>query len=226
MRRRKNTKQNSQMNYSFPIETLKVNFKPKTINQSKYLKCIDENTITLCHGCPGTGKSFLATASALFYLKHKKVDKILFTRPMVQCGKGLGFLKGDLNEKFMPYVKPVMDEMINLVGNNTAHFLIQEGYVEIAPLELMRGMNYHNTFMILDECQNTDIGQMKMFLTRIGQNSKCVLTGDTNQTDLISCDYLKVIQKLNGVEDIDHCELFEDDIIRNKLIKDIILRLP
>lgn len=202
---------------------IKTKFEAKTENQSNYLRSIAENDITLCHGCSGTGKTYLAVGMACQYLTQNRISQIILTRPMVQSGRGLGYLKGDLKEKFEPYLMPLLEELEKFVGKGS--YLAEQGVVRMIPLELMRGMNFHDSFMILDECQNATFDQMKMFMTRLGKNSKAVLCGDIKQTDLSGFDYGDIVDKLSGLEGIGISQLDKRDIQRNGLIGKILSRL-
>jgi ATP-dependent DNA helicase RecG len=170
-----------------------------------------------------THNTFLATGMACQYLTQNRIDQIILTRPMVQSGRGLGYLKGDLKEKFEPYLMPLLEELEKFVGKGS--YLAEQGVVRMIPLELMRGANFHNAFMILDECQNATYDQMKMFMTRLGKSSKAVLCGDVKQTDLNGSDYMTVIDKLTDLEGVGICKLDKSDIQRNGLLGRILTRM-
>lgn len=204
---------------------IKNHLKPKTPNQENYIINIAEKDVIICTGVAGTGKTFIAASMACQYLSEGEVDKIVLTRPMVQTGNGLGFLPGTLSEKVNPYLTPLLEEIDKVIGKQQSMLAMQNGVIEIIPLELMRGRNFHNTFMILDEAQNCTYEQIKMFLTRMGRNSICVICGDIKQTDLKVGSLGLIIEKLKGLEDIGIVEMTIDDIVRNDLIGKILFRL-
>ena len=158
--------------------------KPKTENQEDYIRCISEDDITFCSGPAGSGKTAVAVGLACEYFLDNRVEKIIITRPVVESGRGLGFLPGSLTEKIAPYLVPVVEEIKLYLGKETWNSARSTNSIEMCPLEYMRGRNFHNTFMILDEAQNATYEQIKMFLTRIGMGSKAVINGDISQTDL------------------------------------------
>lgn len=201
--------------------------KPKTKGQAEYIRTIAENDVVLCHGLAGTGKTHIAVAIACQHFLEGKVDKILVSRPIVAASaKNLGALPGDIREKIDPYLIPIMEEMVKYFSNKFAvEQYIREKTIEFAPLELMRGRTFDRCFMILDEGQNCTYEQLKMFLTRIGDGSKLVINGDTDQTDLKSYEaggFQKCIECLSGIEGIGISELTQADIVRNPLIKRIL----
>lgn len=201
-------------------------FKPKTINQDKYVKAMENNVVTLCQGPAGCGKSACAVGLASKYLTSGNVSRIVITRPVVEAGGGLGFLPGDMQEKIHPYLIPVLEELYLYLGYHEVQSYIKDGTIEIAPLEYMRGRNFHNSFMILDEAQNADLGQIKMFLTRIGNDSKCILNGDPTQKDIGSdSGFMFVYRKLVNCPDVATVELTHEDIIRSGIISEILQRL-
>lgn len=209
------------------VKVKKVKYiQAKTRGQEEYIRTIAENDITLCHGCSGTGKSFIAVNLACQHFQEGKVSKILVSRPIVSASvKNLGALPGDVREKIDPYLLPVMEEMIKFFGNKSeVEKHIRDRVIELAPLELMRGRTFDNCFMILDESQNCTYEQLKMFLTRIGEDSKMVINGDTDQTDLkFECGgFQKCLDLLDGVTGIGISELTQSDIVRNPIIKRIL----
>jgi phosphate starvation-inducible PhoH-like protein len=202
--------------------------KAKTDNQFEYIRAIAESDITICTGPAGSGKTTVSVGLACEYLTSSKVEKIIITRPVVESGKGLGFLPGSFHDKIYPYLVPVVEEMNGYLGTESVKKLIAENIIEICPLEYMRGRNFHNAFIILDEAQNATFEQIKMFLTRMGRKSKCVINGDIDQSDLIP--RLKgaltiCADRLDGVAGVSVVRLTEDDIIRNKIIARILAKL-
>tara|TARA_B100001248_G_scaffold261773_1_gene254198 strand:- start:7016 stop:7984 length:969 start_codon:yes stop_codon:yes gene_type:complete len=213
--------------FSKPI-TLKIKDRsviPKTIGQKRYVQFIQKHDIVFGVGPAGTGKTYLAMAAALQALFENKVSKILLTRPAVEAGEALGFLPGDLQEKILPYLRPIYDAMYDIIGKDDADRLIEKGLVEIAPLAYMRGRTLSNAFIILDEAQNTSREQMLMFLTRLGDDSRMVITGDITQVDLPHAKQSglkQAVQVLNKVQGIKLFYFETKDIVRHPLVQDII----
>lgn len=199
--------------------------KPKTLGQKAYCDAIGENTITLGIGPAGTGKTYLAVAAAVAAFRAEEVNRIILTRPAVEAGERLGFLPGDLQSKVDPYLRPLYDALFDMLGPDTYQKFLEKGNIEVAPLAYMRGRTLDDSFIILDEAQNTSREQMKMFLTRIGFNSKVVITGDITQIDLPEdkVSGLKVAMKvLDSIEDIAICTLSGADVVRHRLVQKII----
>ncbi len=216
-----------------PAEVLSLNIvsnrgrtiRPKTANQKKYVDAIDENTITFGIGPAGTGKTYLATAKAVAALQAKKVNRIILTRPAVEAGEKLGFLPGTLSEKIDPFLRPLFDALHDMIDVDSIPRLMQTGVIEVAPLAYMRGRTLNDSFIILDEAQNTTPEQMKMFLTRLGFGSKMVITGDVTQVDLpngVRSGLRIITDILQDVEDISFMELTAEDVVRHRLIGDIV----
>jgi len=199
--------------------------KAKTVGQQKYIKAIEKNTITLGVGPAGTGKTYLAVAAAVAAFRERTVNRIILTRPAVEAGERLGFLPGDLQNKVDPYLRPLYDALYDMLGPETFQKYQERGSIEVAPLAYMRGRTLDDSFIILDEAQNTTKEQMKMFLTRLGFGSKIVITGDVTQIDLPSdkTSGLKdAIRVLDGVKDIALCRLTAADVVRHALVQEII----
>lgn len=199
--------------------------RPKTLGQKAYVDAIDANTITFGIGPAGTGKTYLAMAKAVNALQSKQVNRIVLTRPAVEAGERLGFLPGTLSEKIDPYLRPLYDALHDMVDPESIPKLIAAGTVEVAPLAYMRGRTLNDAFIILDEAQNTSAEQMKMFLTRLGFNSKVVVTGDVTQVDLPGGvrSGLRVVQGiLEGIDDVAFCRLTSADVVRHRLVSEII----
>ena len=199
--------------------------KPKTLGQKDYCDAIAKNTITLGIGPAGTGKTYLAVAAAVAAFRAEEVNRIILTRPAVEAGERLGFLPGDLQSKVDPYLRPLYDALFDMLGPDTYQKFLEKGNIEVAPLAYMRGRTLDDSFIILDEAQNTSREQMKMFLTRIGFGSKVVITGDITQIDLPEdkVSGLKVAMKvLDGIEDIAICKLSGADVVRHRLVQKII----
>ena len=199
--------------------------KAKTKNQEKYIRAVQSNDVTLCTGPAGTGKTAVSVGLACDYLLDGRVEKIVVTRPVIESGRGLGFLPGTFEEKIHPYLIPVLEEMEYRLNTNRVQAYRDEGKIEVCPLEYMRGRNFHNCFMILDEAQNATFEQLKMFITRIGWDSKAVINGDMDQTDLIHAEQGGLdtfLYRLDDVDGVGIAELTDEDIIRNKIISKIL----
>ncbi|MBP1736809.1 MAG: Phosphate starvation-inducible protein PhoH, predicted ATPase [Oscillospiraceae bacterium] len=199
--------------------------KAKTIGQKRYVEAIGIHTITLGVGPAGTGKTYLAVAAAVAAFREKKVNRIILTRPAVEAGERLGFLPGDLQSKVDPYLRPLYDALFDMLGAETYMKYLERGNIEVAPLAYMRGRTLDDAFIILDEAQNTSREQMKMFLTRIGFNSKIVITGDVTQIDLPNdkvSGLKEATRVLTGVEDIAICRLDGSDVVRHVIVQRII----
>jgi phosphate starvation-inducible PhoH-like protein len=199
--------------------------RPKTLNQKRYVDSIDKHTITFGIGPAGTGKTYLAMAKAVQSLQAKQVNRIILTRPAVEAGERLGFLPGTLFEKIDPYLRPLYDALHDMIDPESIPRLMTAGTIEVAPLAYMRGRSLNDAFIILDEAQNTSAEQMKMFLTRLGFGSKMVVTGDVTQVDLPSGTHsgLRAVQEiLDGVDDVNFSTLTSHDVVRHRLVIDIV----
>ena len=199
--------------------------RPKNQSQLKYYKLLENNTIIFAMGAAGTGKTYLAVAYGVSMLKIKKVSKIIVTRPIVEAGENLGFLPGELKEKVDPYLTPIYDAFHDILGKETTDRYLEKGIIEIAPLAYMRGRTLSDAFVILDEAQNTTSTQMKMFLTRLGYNSKMVITGDESQIDLkasIKSGIMVASELLKDIEEIECIKFDSKDVVRHPLVSKII----
>ena len=199
--------------------------KPKTVGQRTYCDNIKNNTVTIGVGPAGTGKTYLAVAMAVTAFRAQQVNRIILTRPAVEAGEKLGFLPGDLQQKVDPYLRPLYDALFDMLGAETYAQYVERGNIEVAPLAYMRGRTLDDSFIILDEAQNTTGEQMKMFLTRLGFNSKMVITGDVTQIDLPDgkrSGLKEAVRVLRGVDDIAIFKFTEKDVVRHKLVQDII----
>lgn len=199
--------------------------KPKTLGQKEYIKSIRENSVTLGIGPAGTGKTYLAVAMAVTALRNRQVSRIVITRPAVEAGEKLGFLPGDLQNKVDPYLRPLHDALFDMLGTETYQRYVEKNVIEVAPLAYMRGRTLDDSFIILDEAQNTTVEQMKMFLTRMGFRSKIVVTGDVTQIDLPSdkrSGLKDAMTVLDGIDDISICTLTHKDVVRHQLVQKII----
>lgn len=215
-----------QMNNSCIAVTVKGKpIKPKTLGQKKYIDAIENNTITFGIGPAGTGKTYLAVAMAVRAFRDEQVSRIILTRPAVEAGEKLGFLPGDLQDKVDPYLRPLYDAMFDMMGPENFQRNMEKGCIEVAPLAYMRGRTLDDSFIILDEAQNTTCEQMKMFLTRLGFNSKMVITGDITQIDLPDgrrSGLKDAMRVLRNVDDISVFRFTEKDVVRHRLVQDII----
>ncbi|MCQ2407725.1 MAG: PhoH family protein [Oscillospiraceae bacterium] len=199
--------------------------RPRTVGQKHYLDAIASNTIVLGIGPAGTGKTYLAVAMAVKALKAHEISRIILTRPAVEAGEKLGFLPGDLQDKVDPYLRPLYDALFEMLGSETVERDLEKNIIEIAPLAYMRGRTLDNAFIILDEAQNTTSEQIKMFLTRLGESSKMVITGDITQIDLPDpkrSGLIEAMRVLKAVDDIAIHQFSEKDVVRHKLVQDII----
>jgi len=199
--------------------------KPKTIGQKRYVESILENAVTIGVGPAGTGKTYLAVAAAVAAFRERRINRIILTRPAVEAGERLGFLPGDLQSKVDPYLRPLYDALFDMLGAETYNKYLERGNIEVAPLAYMRGRTLDDSFIILDEAQNTSCEQMKMFLTRMGFGSKMVITGDATQIDL-PADKLsglkQAVRVLKNVEGVGICELNDQDVVRHVMVQRII----
>jgi phosphate starvation-inducible PhoH-like protein len=198
---------------------------PKTPGQAEYVQAIRENDLVFCVGPAGSGKTYLAVAMAVNALRQEQVRKIVLVRPAVEAGERLGFLPGDLLAKVNPFLRPLLDAMNEMLDYEAVKRYMERDVVEIVPLAFMRGRTLNNTFIILDEGQNTTVTQMKMFLTRLGNGSRIVVTGDTTQSDLpegVTSGLLDAIDRLKGIDGIAHIRLTGHDIVRHRLVKEIV----
>ena len=199
--------------------------KPKTIGQKEYVDSISQNPVPIGVGPAGTGKTYLAVAAAVAAFRERKINRIILTRPAVEAGERLGFLPGDLQSKVDPYLRPLYDALFDMLGAETYQKYLERGNIEVAPLAYMRGRTLDDSFIILDEAQNTSCEQMKMFLTRMGFGSKMVITGDATQIDL-PADKLsglkQAVRVLKNVEGIGICELTDQDVVRHVMVQRII----
>jgi phosphate starvation-inducible PhoH-like protein len=202
--------------------------RPRTENQKEYIRTSVENTITFCQGLAGSGKTHIAIGLALEYLLENKVKKIIITRPVLEAGEKIGYLPGTAEEKLHPYLLPILDEICHFIPIAQYTSLKLNNKIEVVPLGLMRGRNFHHSFIVADECQNASYEQLKMLLTRVGNESKLVLTGDVGQSDLsrhLQGGFSSLIHALDGVDGIGLCKLDSSDIVRNPIIAKILSRL-
>ena len=207
------------------LHTKKGFIKPKTNGQETYIESARKNDIVFVIGPAGTGKTYLAVAIALAYLRDKEVDKIVLARPAVEAGESLGYLPGDLKEKVEPYLQPLYDALFDMLAPDKLKRYLQTGIIEIVPLAYMRGRTLNNAYVILDEAQNSSTNQMKMFLTRLGINSRAIITGDVTQIDLpssVNSGLVQIQYILKGIEGIDFVYLTDYDVVRHKLVRKII----
>ena len=198
---------------------------PRTSGQKNYVGMVNNNDIVFSVGPAGTGKTFIAVAFAVAALENHDVTRIILCRPAVEAGESLGFLPGDLRDKVDPYLTPLYDALNEMVPNNKLKLILNKNIIEVIPLAYMRGRTLNNAFLILDEAQNSTLMQMKMFLTRLGVNSKAIITGDITQIDLpknSDSGLIDVLNVLKGVDGIGFVELNENDVVRHKLVRDII----
>ena len=202
--------------------------KPRSKNQQEYIRNIAESTITFCQGLAGSGKTHIAIGMALEYLLEEKVKRIVITRPVIEAGEKIGYLPGTAEEKLHPYLLPILDEINYFIPSSQYTSFKTNNKIEVVPLGLMRGRNFNNCFIVADECQNASYDQLKMLLTRVGQNSKLVLTGDIGQSDLsrhLRGGFTDMIYALEGLEGIGSSKLESSDIVRNPIIASILARL-
>lgn len=211
-----------------PYSGFRNRLKPRTENQKNYIRTIAESGITFCQGLAGSGKTHIAIGMALEYLLEEKVKKIIITRPVLEAGEKIGYLPGTAEEKLHPYLLPILDEINYFISPALYASLKLNNKIEVVPLGLMRGRNFHDSFIVADECQNASYDQLKMLLTRLGRESKMVLTGDIGQSDLsrhLRGGFLSMIKYLDGIDNIGFSVLESVDIVRNPIIAAIISRL-
>lgn len=229
---RKNNKKKKAVDLTNDIEQsgpiYRNRLKPRSENQKEYIRTVAENTITFCQGLAGSGKTHIAIGMALEYLLDQKVNRIVITRPVIEAGEKIGYLPGTAEEKLHPYLLPIIDEINHFISMAQYASLKLNNKIEVVPLGLMRGRNFHNCFIVADECQNASYEQLKMLLTRVGHESKLILTGDIGQSDLsrhLQGGFIHMINALDGVEGIGNCKLESSDIVRNPIIAKILARL-
>ena len=201
------------------------NIAPKTFQQKSYIEAMKSSDIVFGVGPAGTGKTYLAMGMAISAVLRKEVKRVVLCRPAVEAGEKLGFLPGDMAEKVNPYLRPLYDAMHDMVDTERATEMVEKGMVEVAPLAFMRGRTLSNAFVILDEAQNTTIGQMKMLLTRLGRNSKCVITGDVTQVDLprgVPSGLIHALDVLKSIDGISFIYFSEEDVVRHRLVSQIV----
>lgn len=228
-----NNRKNSKTAGSTVRQEVKVLI-PKTEGQANFIRTIAENDVTICNGWPGTGKTHVSVGMAVQYLldKSREIEKIVITRPLTPCGPGMGHLPGDIEAKTDPYKGPILDALKYFLPPLKYSTYIDNKTIEFMPLETMRGANLHNSFVIMDEMQNCTYKQLEMFITRIGENSKYIISGDLRQSDLDNFRFNnsedlknRFINKLKGGEGIGYCELSMNDIVRSGIAREIIMRL-
>ena len=210
-----------------PIDIVNVakRISPRTAGQARYVQSIREHDITFAVGPAGTGKTYLAVAVAVEALKHHQIKKIVLVRPAVEAGESLGFLPGDLHAKINPYLRPLLDSLQEMIDYDQMKRFMEQDVIEVVPLAYMRGRTLNEAFIILDEAQNTTVSQMKMFLTRMGLGSKIVISGDTTQVDLpraSASGLIDALARLQGIEGINVVQLNKSDIVRHKLVQEIV----
>jgi phosphate starvation-inducible PhoH-like protein len=232
LRKNKNIKRrNKTINATDKIvvpEIYRNRLKPRTENQRQFIISAAENSITFCQGIAGSGKTHIAIGMAIEYLLEEKVKKIIITRPVVESGEKIGYLPGTAEEKLHPYLLPLIDEINHFISPALYASLKLNNKIEVVPLGLMRGRNFHNAFIVADECQNASYDQLKMLLTRLGNNSKMILTGDVSQSDLhrhLRGGFFSMIEALSGLNGIGISKLESSDIVRNPIIGKILGRL-
>lgn len=235
MRKNKNGKRKNAIDLTNSIEPVqyqpngfKNKLKPRSKNQQEYIRTVAENNITLCHGVAGSGKTHIAIGIAIEYLLEQKVNKIVITRPVVESGEKIGYLPGTAEEKLHPYLLPILDEINHFISSGEYNAHKTNNRIEVVPLGLMRGRNFHNAFIVADECQNASYDQLKMLLTRIGMNSKMILTGDTSQSDLMRNargGFETITDALTELDGVGIAKLDYGDIVRHPIIEKILVRL-
>jgi phosphate starvation-inducible PhoH-like protein len=199
--------------------------RPRTAGQSEYVQAIRQHDLTICTGPAGTGKTYLAVATAVEALRDQSIRKLVLVRPAVEAGESLGFLPGDLQAKINPYLRPLQDALRDMIDHEQVRRYMEEDVIEVVPLAYMRGRTLNNAFIIMDEAQNTTVGQMKMFLTRMGEGSKMVVSGDTSQVDLPShtkSGLIDALHRLQGIEGFAAVRLTGSDIVRHRLVQEIV----
>lgn len=219
---------NATKDISNEIPTYRNRLRPRTDNQKEYIRTVAENSITFCQGLAGSGKTHIAIGMALEYLLENKVKKIVITRPVLEAGEKMGYLPGTAEEKLHPYLLPIIDEVNHFISSAQYASLKLHNQIEVVPLGLMRGRNFHNTFIVADECQNATYDQLKMLITRIGKDSKMVITGDIGQSDLhrsVQGGFADMIGALGDVNGIGLSKLDSTDIVRNPIIASILAKL-